>query len=278
MDYMAIPWATIFDKESHLSIPAIEQIQSISRSNNGFTVCQHVKWQDHLDLFESLGINLVFASHAIKTFSHPSIKILPFPIFAANTKKPTNKKDIFYSFIGHYNERWYLSDVRKKIFEMEHPPNAYIKKREQWHFEDIVYTEQIKKQPITYINKQNEMSNQKEYKEILSKSIFSLCPSGTGPNTIRFWESLAAGAIPIIISDNFWLPEIKELNWEKCSIRIKEVYIYDLYRILSTIDTHKIEEMRKECIRYYKMVSGRNFIYPIMDYFKKFSLMPYLRH
>lgn len=272
MDYMAIPWATIFDRASHLSIPANEQVKSIQRSNNnGFTVCQHIRWQDHIDIFESLGISLIFSSHAIRKFKHPSIKVLPFSIFAANVKPPENVKDIFCSFIGYYNENWYLSNVRDKIFKMYHPSSSYIKKREQWHFEDIVYTGQIKKQSIDSANKQNDLTNEKEYKDVLAKSVFSLCPSGTGPNTIRIWESLAAGAIPVIISDKIWLPEIKELNWKNCSIQIKEKNVDDLYNILSKISLQDIKEMRKNCIKYYQLISGKNFIYPIRYHFSKLS-------
>jgi len=276
MDYMAIPWATIFDKVSHLSIPADEQIKSIPKSNNGFTVCQHIRWQDYIGIFEALGISLIFASHAIRKFNHPNINVLPFPIFAANTKEPAHKKDIFCSFIGYYNSDWYLSDVRDQIFKMNHPASSYIKKREQWHFEDTVYNEQIKKQNISYLNKQNDLSNEKEYKDVLSRSVFSLCPSGTGPNTIRFWESLASGSIPVIISDDFWLPEIEELNWEKCYVKIKEKNVRNIYKILFKIDNKKIKEMSKNCIKYYNLVSGKNFIYPIRSYFQKSSQKPIL--
>lgn len=42
------------------------------------------------------------------------------------------------------------------------------------------------------------------YNEILSRSRFSLCPSGNGYDTYRFWESLCYGAIPIVKQNIFY--------------------------------------------------------------------------
>ena len=47
-----------------------------------------------------------------------------------------------------------------------------------------------------------------------------MCPSGSGPNSIRFWESLAVGSIPVLLSDSLELPKHK--LWDDVIIRIKE--------------------------------------------------------
>ena len=44
---------------------------------------------------------------------------------------------------------------------------------------------------------------------LLLNSKYTLCPSGSGPNSIRLWESLACGSIPIILSDTLDLPSHK---------------------------------------------------------------------
>ena len=51
-------------------------------------------------------------------------------------------------------------------------------------------------------------------------SRYSLCPSGAGPNSIRLWESLAVGAIPIILADTLELPEHED--WDKAVLRVPE--------------------------------------------------------
>ena len=40
----------------------------------------------------------------------------------------------------------------------------------------------------------------------MSRSIFTICPRGTGHGTIRLFESLNSGSIPVIISDDYKLP------------------------------------------------------------------------
>jgi hypothetical protein len=42
------------------------------------------------------------------------------------------------------------------------------------------------------------------YNELLSRSRFSLCPSGNGYDTYRFWESLCYGAVPIVKQNIFY--------------------------------------------------------------------------
>jgi len=43
-----------------------------------------------------------------------------------------------------------------------------------------------------------------EYNMILSRALFSLCPSGNGYDTYRFWESLCNRAIPIVKQNIFY--------------------------------------------------------------------------
>jgi hypothetical protein len=57
------------------------------------------------------------------------------------------------------------------------------------------------------------------YNDILIKSRYSLCPSGSGPNSIRFWESLAVGSIPVLLADTLDLPEY--IDWENSVVIFK---------------------------------------------------------
>ena len=133
---------------------------------------------------------------------------------------------------------------------MKHPENCLVKKTNNWHFEKHVYEEQVKGLNL------NEKDNKKHnimteiYNRILINSRFSLCPAGTGPNSIRFWESLAVGAIPILLSDRLDLP--KHELWEKAIIRIEEKKLKDISNILSNITNIKENEMRKNCIKIYR--------------------------
>lgn len=59
-----------------------------------------------------------------------------------------------------------------------------------------------------------------EYRTLLSRSAFVLCPRGHGPSSFRLFETLAAGRVPVVISDS-WLPPPR-IDWETCIIRVAE--------------------------------------------------------
>lgn len=56
----------------------------------------------------------------------------------------------------------------------------------------------------------------------LSQTQFSLCPRGDHCNSVRLYESLAAGCIPVLISDSALLPLANMLPWDEISIRVPE--------------------------------------------------------
>jgi len=134
-----------------------------------------------------------------------------------------------------------INIIRKDILEMKHPTNTKIKHTGNWHFDNIVYShkQNIKEE----LNSDTKFLNEiEEYNEILLNSRYSLCPSGTGPNSIRLWESLATGSIPILLSDNLELP--KHHLWNESIIIIKE------------------NEMKRNCLLLYNYFKNnyKNFI------------------
>ena len=53
---------------------------------------------------------------------------------------------------------------------------------------------------------------QKLYTDTMAESKFVLCPRGIGPASLRLYETLEAGRVPVIISNNWSLPP--QINWE----------------------------------------------------------------
>jgi len=81
-------------------------------------------------------------------------------------------------------------------------------------------------------------------------SRYSLCPSGSGPNSIRFWEALATGSIPILLADTLELPQ-HEL-WDSAIVKLNEKDIGILTDILSNISTSDEESRRANCLKIYQ--------------------------
>jgi hypothetical protein len=185
----------------------------------------------------------------------------PCPLYAVNIEDntmndvfskldPTNlNRRLLYSFQDTYHPSWYLNDIHKRIFEMKHPDNCYVNHIGNQHFDNVVYN---KLQNSEYVL--NEFDSDKvrteKYNKLLLDSRYSLCPSGPGPNSIRFWVSLAVGSIPVLLSDTLELPS-HEL-WDDSIIHIPENKLEELPKILSTISEEKEQKMRKNCMKLYE--------------------------
>ena len=93
------------------------------------------------------------------------------------------------------------------------------------------------------------------YNLILLNSRYSLCPSGSGPNSIRFWESLAIGSIPILLADTLDLPKINKNNlnydWKDAIIFLQENQLENINEILNKISIEEEFKMRFKCIEIY---------------------------
>jgi hypothetical protein len=76
----------------------------------------------------------------------------------------------------------------------------------EWHFQKDVYERQIKEKALSSSDQAEKSERESSYKLLLSQSFFSLCPSGSGPNSIRLWESIGFGSIPVLLADGLSLP------------------------------------------------------------------------
>jgi hypothetical protein len=61
-----------------------------------------------------------------------------------------------------------------------------------------------------------------DYLRVLQQSITVLCPRGTGRNSIRFFEALCSGKIPVLLSDHAALPYEDVIDYSEIMIRVPE--------------------------------------------------------
>ena len=214
-------------------------------------------------MFRKLGIKSVFTPHKKLGESFlEGIELLPCPLYAVNVEDVSRQKcflnvnynkvtrPLWFSFIGGY-QRDYLTTVRERLFQKyteDSRETIFVKKSGDWHFNELVYHR------LQNINgDENKTSrhikNTELYNKTLLNSRFSLCPSGTGPNSIRFWESLAVGAIPVLMSDYLELPF--HADWDLAIVRVSENNIEELEEKLLSITPEKEEKMRELCLKIY---------------------------
>ena len=233
--YFGFPWATLIDRIHHTPADAEPLLSALDRLapqlakyRRVVTTCQQIHMMKFPDLFAKTGITDIFWSHAVKDQlcfpGNAKILIHPFPLYPVQHEPGpalTEHREFLFSFVGAKSPPYYLTESRNKILELlaDHP-SGYVKGRDEWHYAKIVYAHQLKKGAGEAENLVCDASSD-EFRRVLGKSVFSLCPSGSGPNSIRLWESIGAGAIPVILADTY-LPPGNPLLWKKAAVFCRE--------------------------------------------------------
>ncbi|MEF8747621.1 MAG: exostosin family protein [Candidatus Accumulibacter propinquus] len=228
----AFPWATLIDlmngkKEDAKRLrKVLNDIGTLLQPGERVvTVCQHILMLNYQNMFSELGITDVFWTHAIKgqeSFpKHPRISIHPFPLYPVQAVdeqvESGGTRSLLYSFIGAKANKWYLTQSRSHILEyLGTDKRGAVIGRDTWHYNKAVYDYQINKIAIPSHDLVDKNTTQ-EFKKLLKSSLFSLCPSGSGPNSIRLWESIGMGAIPVILADSY-LPPGDPALWDEAVV------------------------------------------------------------
>jgi len=232
--YIGFPWATLFDavarKASHLDHLEDELATLVAKIPDDMrvvTVCQHIDLEKHLGFLERSGITDVFWSHARgkgHCLRNSRIRAWPFPLYPVQQFEPLPlaERDIAFSFVGATSNQWYLTQSRAWIGELlGETPGAVVTLREKWHFNKVVYDHQIHQNSDKESGPLTDEQASTEYKGILARSVFALCPSGTGPNSIRLWECIEAGIVPVVLADAYEPPG-KPALWDLAVVQCPE--------------------------------------------------------
>lgn len=110
-----------------------------------------------------------------------------------------------FSFMGSIRN----APIRCKLATLSHPRSFFQNTTED--FDRILHRKMERRERLDY---------DRRYAELSKASKFVLCPRGLSVSSIRLFETMRMGRVPIIISDQ-WVPPVGP-HWEKFSIRIKE--------------------------------------------------------
>tara|TARA_R100001244_G_C5152282_1_gene129839 strand:- start:731 stop:1147 length:417 start_codon:yes stop_codon:yes gene_type:complete len=86
---------------------------------------------------------------------------------------------------------------------------------------------------------EEQEGNKNMYSEVLRRSEYALCPRGTGISTIRLFECLSFGCIPIIIADGYVKPLEDSINWDDFSMHIEEKEVASIPQRIEAFDKKK---------------------------------------
>lgn len=173
-----ISWVRVIKK---YGVGSAQQIIDSIRGHLGeeYSRCIMISQHINCDMLQWYECS-VFSCHASSHDNHVSIPHWPINCETKNVNQVL-ERDILASFMGSY-------ETHRTRKEISRDPKILSIDTGKWHFESP------------------SSSKENDYKDLLSRSIYSICPRGTGYGTIRLWESISSGCIPVIISDGFKVP------------------------------------------------------------------------
>jgi glycosyltransferase involved in cell wall biosynthesis len=276
--YLSAPWASMIETRSGKNTLANVHSRTASQADRSHqtlhTVCQHLYWQEAAIDWENLGITDAWLSHAAETGIRPnssaSSATLPrnhaWPLYAVNVEDPDRRvgltmgknprsKRYLASFIGAHMPH-YISESRLKLQMHAKNPSFYIKSTgQQWHYHGAVHEHQVQGKPLDRVYQVDDSVS--EYNQVLSDSVFALCPAGAGRNTIRLWEAMAVGAIPVLVDEPPLFPKggsLPEIDWNKIVLQFAAVDIPNLPMLLRRIPQQEILERQQRAMEAYRHV------------------------
>ncbi len=166
LDWKYIPtyWSDFYNQHHHAREKARSRIREwllpkIESDEKYFTVIRHD---------EGVGFEL---PENIVVFGGGGVGDIPVPLSKPEWFNRNRTRDIRMSFMGRLSGASNLTGVRKKM-------NELLKSDKDCYFGIGTFF---------------------EFKDIIERSVFSLCPRGYARTSYRLYESMAAGSIPIYI-------------------------------------------------------------------------------
>jgi hypothetical protein len=118
--------------------------------------------------------------------------------------EPGADRDLLYSFMGDVQ----TAPVRKVLAQLEHPRGLFVDtSREN---QDVMSKGSAEQRSVFW----------NRYVETARRSKFILCPRGIAASSIRLFETICMGRVPVILADEWVRPEGPQ--WEAFSIQIPE--------------------------------------------------------
>jgi hypothetical protein len=118
--------------------------------------------------------------------------------------EPDADRDLLYSFMGDVQ----TAPVRKVLAQLEHPRGIFVDTSQQ--SQDVIAQSSTEQRTVFW----------NRYVEIARRSKFILCPRGMAPSSIRLFETMCMGRVPVILADE-WV-RTEGPPWESFSIQILE--------------------------------------------------------
>lgn len=118
---------------------------------------------------------------------------------------PADDLPYLFSFMGSVRN----APVRAKLAELRHPRSYFQNTTED--FDRVLNRKMDHRERLDY---------DRRYAELTKVSKFVLCPRGVSVSSIRLFETMRMGRVPVVLSDD-WVSPVGP-RWDEFSIRLRE--------------------------------------------------------
>jgi exostosin family protein len=129
-----------------------------------------------------------------------------------------------FSFMGAVRN----APVRQEIASLRHPRSFFQNTTED--FDRVLLQTMDRRERLDY---------ERRYAELIKASKFILCPRGLSASSVRLFETMRMGRVPVILSDDWIAPSGP--RWEEFSIRIPENNVGRIPRLLEELEPAAVE-------------------------------------
>ena len=100
-----------------------------------------------------------------------------------------------------------------------------------------------------------------EYVALLCDTVFALAPRGDQPYSYRMFEALRCGAIPVYISDEFYMPYEDRIDWSELCVTIHFSQLTQMAAILRNFakDQERVTRMQQKIRDFSRECLSRNY-------------------
>jgi hypothetical protein len=126
----------------------------------------------------------------------------------------SSERDLLYSFVGDVQTH----PVRRTLAKLQHPRGLFVDSSAE---SQLVMWRGTPDQRAVFWDR---------YAQIARRSKFILCPRGVAPSSIRLFETMCLGRVPVVLADQWVRPDGPE--WDSFLLQIPERDAASVLRIM----------------------------------------------
>lgn len=173
---------------------------------------RHIFYSNH-DNSVPFDSSATFFQVSVNRFNHdPHVVSMPYPPAWINNEQPDYRIESFRYLTS------FTGNIASSLIRGELVLSALREPRLS------VYTDPIPRFHC-HLDQEQQQARRNNYLQTIRDSLTVLCPRGEGLNSIRFFEAMAMGRIPVLVSDSTLLPFEDQVNYSECCLKIAEADI-----------------------------------------------------